>query len=399
MIETRFIPVARPTLGDEEAAAAREAILSGWVTQGPQVLAFEREFADYVGSRHACAASSCTTAMHLALLAVGVTPGDEVIVPSHSFVATANSIRYCGAVPVFVDIEPETFNISPNAIESAINASTRALLVVHQMGMPCDMRRVLDVANAHGLAVVEDAACAIGSEVFWNDEWQPIGRALGRVVCFSFHPRKILTTGDGGMITTNDADIDAKVRRWRQHSMSVSDTARHAAQTVVFEEYVDFSYNYRLTDIQAAIGRVQLRRLPALLARRRELAAGYAARLRASGVVDPPREPEWARSNWQSYCVRLPDAGRQRLVMQRLLDEGIASRRGIMCAHRERSYPRDAWRCAACYPACGCEGSSCALLCESERARDSTIILPLYHEMTDVDQDRVVDALGRAVLY
>ena len=205
-----FIPVARPNLGAQEVAAAQRAILSGWVTQGPEVAALEREFAEYVGAAHACAVSSGTTALHLALLGVGVKPGDEVITVSHSYIATANSVRYCGAQPVFVDIDAATFNIAPERIEEAICARTRAILCVHQMGMPCDLKRVLDIASSHKIAVVEDAACAVGSEILWKEKWEKIGRPHGHVACFSFHPRKLLTTGDGGMLTTSDAAMDRK---------------------------------------------------------------------------------------------------------------------------------------------------------------------------------------------
>ena len=246
-----FVPVARPHLGQEEVSAAGRAILSGWVTQGPEVAAFEREFAAYVGAPHACAVSSGTTALHLALLAVGVRPGDEVITVSHSYIATANSIRYCGAKPVFVDIDPATFNIDPRKIEPAISERTRAILCVHQMGMPCDLKAILDIARHRGLPVVEDAACAIGSEILWQGQWEKIGKPHGDVACFSFHPRKLLTTGDGGMLTTADTEIDRKFRLWRQHGMSVPDTVRHSSPTVVFESYPELGFNYRLTDIQA----------------------------------------------------------------------------------------------------------------------------------------------------
>ncbi|MBU4336336.1 MAG: DegT/DnrJ/EryC1/StrS family aminotransferase, partial [Actinobacteria bacterium] len=217
-----FIPLARPLLGEEEAQAASRTIMSGWVMQGPQVAAFETEFAAYVGADHACAVSSCTTALHLGLIAVGVVPGDEVVTVSHSFVATANSVRYCGATPVFVDIEPGTFNIDPALVERAITPRTRALLVVHQMGMPCDLAEIVRIARSRGLAVVEDCACAIGSEIRWDGQWQRIGRPQGDVACFSFHPRKVITTGDGGMITTNRSDWDERFRLLRLHGMSQS---------------------------------------------------------------------------------------------------------------------------------------------------------------------------------
>jgi perosamine synthetase len=389
-----FVPVARPHLGQEEISAAGRAILSGWVTQGPEVEAFELEFADYVLAPHACAVSSGTAALHLALLAVGVRPGDEVITVSHSYIATANSIRYCGARPVFVDIDPATFNIDPRKIEPAISEYTRAILCVHQMGMPCALGPVLDIAHSRGLFVVEDAACAIGSEISWQGQWEKIGKPHGDIACFSFHPRKLLTTGDGGMLTTADTEVDRKFRLWRQHGMSVPDTVRHSSPTVVFESYPELGFNYRLTDIQGAVGREQLKRLPKALARRRELAARYHGLLADIPGVILPTEPEWARTNWQSYCVRLPDSANQRQVMQTMLDEDIATRRGIMCAHLEPAYGGDGtWRRAQV----GCKpGASCPNLLESERAQSSGLILPLFSQMTEEQQERVASSLRRA---
>ena len=381
---TSLIPIARPWLDERDAEAARRAILSGWVTQGPEVAAFEREFAEAVAAPYACAVSSCTTALHLALTALGVGPGDEVVTVSHSFIATANAVRYCGAMPVFVDVRADTFNIDPTELDAAITARTKAVLVVHQLGMPCELDAVLDIARRRGVPVVEDAACAIGSEIRWNGRWERIGRPHGDIACFSFHPRKLLSTGDGGMLTTGRAEHDATFRLLRQHGMSVPDTVRHASAQVIFEEYAVPGFNYRMTDVQAAIGRVQLTRLPAIVARRRELAARYATRLRGLTGVTPAFEPEWARTNWQSYTVRLEPLLDQRRVMQRMLDEGIATRRGVMNTHRERAYPAGSWRAP---------GS----LVRGEQAQDTVIVLPLYHHMTDEDQDRVITALARAI--
>jgi dTDP-4-amino-4,6-dideoxygalactose transaminase len=388
-----FIPVAKPLMDETEVQAAGRAIRSGWVTQGPEVAAFEREFAAFVGAPHACTVSSGTTALHLALLAVGVRPGDEVITVSHSYIATANAVRYCGALPVFVDIRSGTFNIDPARIEAVVTPRTRAVLCVHQIGMPCDLAAIVDLARGRGLAVVEDAACAVGSEILWKGEWERIGRPHGDVACFSFHPRKLVSTGDGGMLTTARADWDSQLRLWRQHGMSVPDTARHAAKQVIFESYPSLGYNYRMTDIQAAIGREQLKRLPGFLKRRRLLARRY-----LEGLADLPRlalpvEPGWARANWQSFCVRLADDLDQRVVMQRMLDLGIATRRGVMCAHREPAYPPDTWTCRPAGRDCDCAPGTCRLLAESERAQDHGVILPLYHQMTEADQDRVIAAL------
>ena len=378
-----MIPIIKHVMDEKEAEAARRVILSGWITQGPEVAAFEREFADFVGAPHACAVSNCTTALHLALLAVGVQPGDEVITVSHSYIATANVIRYCGATPVFVDINPHTFNIDPSQIEMALTARTRAILCVHQMGMPCELAAILDVARRHSVPVIEDAACAIGSEIFWQGRWEKIGKPHADIACFSFHPRKVMSTGDGGMITTTNTEWNDRFRLLRQHGMSVPDTVRHGASQVIFETYPILGYNYRMTDIQAAVGREQLKRLPAIIEIRRALTQRYTALLSDIPGLVVPIESPWAKSNWQSYCVRLPNHADQRRVMQHMLDEAIATRRGIMCSHREPAY-RDV--------------PSPLPLPHSETAQDRCIVLPLYPQMTTSEQEQVATALRRACL-
>ena len=399
-----MIPIARPTLGENEAAAARDVIFSGWVTQGPKVKAFEEMFAEKVGSRFACAVSSCTTGLHLALLAVGVKPGDVVITVSHSFVATANSVRCCGAEPAFVDVDPETYNMDPeelikvlredcteingelyykkveriavgesplkNKYQRADKAAglgrIAAIMPVHQMGFPCDISRIVDIARQNRLPVVEDAACAIGSAVSLDNgkTWEKIGKPQGDIACFSFHPRKILTTGDGGMITTNNPALDGQCRLLRQHGMSIPDTVRHESHKVIFENYVTTGFNYRMTDIQAAIGIEQLKRLDAMVTERRELAAIYKELLHDTPHLQILKPSDTVLPNWQSYPIKL--LGRislnQQEIMQRLLDKGISTRRGIMNVHQEPAYQAAGWS-----------------LPKSERCRDQTILLPLFN--------------------
>jgi perosamine synthetase len=388
-------PITALDLGDQETLAIQKVLSSGWIMQGPEVEAFEREFSCYTGASHACAVSNGTSALHLALMAAGVRPGHEVITVSHSFIATANAVLHCGAIPVFVDIEPATFNMDPRRLESMISEKTGAILCVHQMGLPCNLAAILAAARARHVPVVEDAACAIGSEVNWNGEWQKIGRPHGLLAAFSFHPRKVLTTGEGGMVTTNDPELDHRVRLGRQHGFDAASVKTDRAGGG--EGYLTTGFNYRMTDLQAALGRVQLQSLPEAIRRRRMLAEVYSRLFMEDGAVTPPREPEWARTNWQSYCVRLPGGVAQKSVMAELQTLGIATRRGIMCAHRETAYADKPWLCEGPRPECSCAPGKCAALHESELAQDQSLCLPLYPRLTVEDVELIAQKVIQVV--
>lgn len=368
----------RPWLGDAEQAAVAEVIASGWVAQGPRVESFESAFADRVGANHAVAVSSCTAALHLALVLLEIGPGDEVVVPSLSFIATANVVRYVGAVPVFAEVDENTQNITPATLGDALSERTRAVIAVHQAGCPADMHALHAVCDPKSIQLVEDAACAIGSTI----DGQLIG-THSELVTFSFHPRKVVTTGEGGMLVTAREDFASRSRALREHGMTVSALERHRSDVPVVEQYLETGFNYRMTDLQAAVGLVQIGRLDAMVARRRELATRYVELLGDIDGVRLPRDPEHGTTNFQSFCVGLPVDGataRDR-VMACMADRGVSTRRGIMATHLEPAY-RD--------PA--------VALPITERIAATTVVLPLFHEMTEAEQDRVVDALRETLV-
>ncbi|MGC2061577.1 MAG: DegT/DnrJ/EryC1/StrS family aminotransferase [Thermodesulfovibrionales bacterium] len=374
------IPIAKPFLGPEEEEAASRAIRSGWVSQGPLVKEFEDRFAEYVGARHAIATTSCTTALHSALAMSGIGPGDEVVVPSLSFIATANAVVHAGAVPVFADIDPETCNVTAETIQKAITRRTKAVMPVHQMGLPVDLDPIMDLCRKHAFKLIEDAACAIGSRY----RGTRIG-GHGNIACFSFHPRKVITTGEGGMITTDDSDFAGRLRRFRQHGMSVSDIERHMTDKVIIEQYPEIGYNFRMTDIQAAVGILQLNRLPVILENRTKIAQFYNKELGTVRHIKVPKLPEYVYHNFQSYWIELLPSSRvsRDVLMQRLLEKGISTRRGIMAIHRE-----------ACYS----EKGDRSRLLSTERIAKSTVILPLYPSMSSEEQLYVIDSIRESLL-
>ncbi|WP_371498788.1 DegT/DnrJ/EryC1/StrS family aminotransferase [Kitasatospora sp. NBC_00374] len=373
------IPVMLPWLGEEEAEAAAAAVRSGWVAQGPRVAEFERAFADHLGVEHAVAVSSCTTALHLALIGAGVGPGDEVVVPSLSFIATANAVTYVGAVPVFADVDPATGNLTADTVAAALTGRTRGVIAVDQGGVPVDLDAIRALVEPRGITVVEDAACGAGSVY----RGRPVG-STAQIAAYSFHPRKLLTTGEGGMVTCQDGELAARLRRLREHGMSVSAADRHAAAgggAGVVETYDEIGFNHRMTDIQAAVGLVQLRKLPAMVARRRELAARYRELLGplAEGLV---ADPAHGTGNFQACWLLLPDGAPDRtVVLTALAAAGVSARRGIMAAHLETPY----------------KGTARLPLPATELITRRSLILPLYHSLTEAQQDQVVAALREAI--
>lgn len=369
------IPITKPLLGEEEEKAAGLVLHSGWVVQGPKVAEFERIVANYVGVRHAIATSNCTTALHLALMLCGVGPGDEVIIPSFTFIATANAVRYTGATPVFADIDPRTYNLDPHSAEAGITPRTKAIMPVHQIGLAADMDRINQLARKRGLIVIEDGAPALGATY----KGARVG-GLGNPTCFSFHPRKVITTGEGGMILTNDDVLAERARILRTHGMSLSDLARHQADNVLIEEYREMGYNYRLTDLQGAIGIEQMNRLDFILNRRKALARRYNEALAHLDWLQLPFSSDEVPHSYQSYMVQIrPEAPKTReQTMQELAAEGIATRRGVMAIHLEPAYRN---------------GYSQGELTVTERAARETLLLPIYSTMSEVEQEYVIDHL------
>jgi dTDP-4-amino-4,6-dideoxygalactose transaminase len=365
----------RPWFGPEEVQAVTEVLESGWVAQGPRVAEFEAAFAGRMAADHAVAVSSCTTALHLALVVAGIGPGDDVVVPSFSFVATTNAVVHAGARPVFADVDAVTGNVTPETVTEVLTPTTRAVVAVDQGGVPVDLDAVREVCDPRGIVIVEDAACGAGSRY----RGRPVG-AGAEVTAWSFHPRKILTTGEGGMLTTPRADWAARARRLREHAMDISAADRHRSVLAPAERYVEVGFNYRMTDIQAAVGLVQLRRLDEVVARRRAIAARYHEAFAGIPGLRVVTDPDHGTTNYQSLWVEVtpPFPLSRDELLARLAAREVSARRGIMATHRQ--------------PAHAHLGS--APLPVTEHLTDTTLILPVFHAMTDGEQSRVVAAVS-----
>lgn len=374
-----MIVLAKPYLTEEEAEAAYNTILTGWITQGPKVQEFEHKFAAYTGAKYAVAVSNCTTALHLSMIVAGIGVGDEVICPSLSYIATANAIKYTGATPVFAEVIKDTYNLDPAAVEQKINKNTKAILIVHQIGLPADIDAFKLLAEKYNLQLIEDAACAAGSAY----KGQKIG-SHSDLVCFSFHPRKVISTGDGGMITTNREDFYERLKLLRQHGMSVNDRVRHESKTVLFEDHLEVGYNYRMTDIQASVGIKQLEKLDWIVSQRRLVAEAYLNILKDIPCLQLPKEEEGYFSNFQSFSIYLkPSCPLERNeLMQRLLGAGISTRRGVMTIHRVTAYRSE---------------SKGVYLPISEDLNDNSIIIPLYIPMEESEISYVINTFSEII--
>jgi perosamine synthetase len=373
------IPITKPYLYPDEETAVLQVLRSGWLTQGEQTTLFEKAVAAYVGAKYAVACNSCTTALFLCLKTMDLKEGDEVIVPSYTFIASPNSILQAGAKPVFADIDLATYNISAASVARAITNRTKAIMIVDQVGLPADLKGIQRLAQRYKLKIVEDAACALGSTYF--------GKRIGSISalsCFSFHPRKLITTGEGGMITTNNAALARTLQMLVSHGASVSEVTRHRAGKLIKEFYPMMGYNFRLSNIQGAMGVAQMKKLDWILQRRIKLATRYNQAFSRTDTIIPPVHLPQVQPNYQTYMVRLSPRARisRELVIKKLAAAGISSRTGIMACHLEPVY-------RALYPH--------VKLPNTELALNSALILPLYPELKESEQDLIIDQLIKMV--
>jgi perosamine synthetase len=378
MSEKRVIQISVPSTGDEEWHAIREPLLSGWLTQGPKVAAFEKAFAQRHRVKHALATTSCTTGLHLILAAMGIGPGDEVIVPAFTWVATANVVLYCGAKPVFADVSRETFNIDPGEVAKRITSKTRAVIAVHLFGLCADMDRLRAVLPPD-IKLIEDAACAAGA----GQRGMPAG-GLGDAAAFSFHPRKSITTGEGGMVTTNDGALAEMMNMLRNHGASVPEEQRHGGpKPYLLPDFNLLGYNYRMTDLQGAVGLVQLAKLDDLVAERQRWAEYYSEKLSDLSWLRMPVFPAEGDHAWQAFVTYVDEdraPAPRNEIMERLQSNGVSTRPGTHAVHMLAYYRRRFGHLPADFPG--------ARDCDS-----CTMAIPLHNRMTEQDYAHVVSSL------
>ncbi|MBN4072112.1 DegT/DnrJ/EryC1/StrS family aminotransferase [Flavobacteriales bacterium AH-315-E23] len=373
----RNLFIAQPVLGDEEWEALKEPLQSGWVTQGPKVGEFERLFADRHQVKHALACTSATTALHLALVALGIGEGDEVLVPSFTWVASANVVIYCGAKPVLVDINLRSYNIDAEDVARKITRKTKAIIAVHLFGLCADIDAIK--AAAPGIHVVEDAACAAGA----GYKGTPAG-GLGDLGCFSFHPRKSITTGEGGMVTTNNEALGEKVNMLRNHGASVSEEQRHhGPKPFILPDFNILGFNYRMTDLQGAVGVVQIGKLDRLIDERQEAAIFYNETLADIDWLQTPELSEDYKHGWQSYVLLIDENKapmRRNDMMEKLQEGGVSTRPGTHAVHMLNFYAQK-------------YGYKPEDLPKSKTANDTTMAIPLHNNMSSEDYQYVVDMI------
>tara|TARA_B100000700_G_scaffold327116_1_gene440686 strand:+ start:2158 stop:3375 length:1218 start_codon:yes stop_codon:yes gene_type:complete len=389
-----MIPLTKPSIGIDEINSVVNTLKSGWVTQGPRVQEFEKNFSDYTGAKYAAAVSSCTTGLQLSLISLGVQPGDLVITVSHSYIATANSVRHAMAEPVFVDVSKSNYNLDLDSLKNFVNndcvvrdgmiyykkyrnliensptlknfknlkGKISAIIIPHQIGIPANVKGVKQFLNNYKIAIIEDAACAIGS-IYEQKKY--IGNPIGDAVCFSFHPRKVITTGDGGMVTSNNKKFIENIKSLRNHGMNIDPYRRKNSKKYYFDVHIDNGYNYRLTDIQAAIGIEQLARIEGIVSERRQLGDIYKTELSTLKNLSTFDNEKENLTNWQSFPINILSRQNSKQLVKHLFDNGVFAKRGVMNSHEEPPYVKQDWK-----------------LKNSEYLLDKTVLLPMYNGLT-----------------